>query len=57
MAIFIILVMIISSHNHSVLSYDNIALPQQMRSNLTDMGVSTPTPIQMESVSYQSYAE
>lgn len=57
MVIFIILVMIICFHYHSVLSYDNIALPQQMRSNLTDMGVTTPTPIQMESVSYQQSSE
>lgn len=50
MEISIIHVMIVFFLFSLVLSYDYLALPSQMRTNLTNMGVLTPTPIQMESV-------
>ena len=50
MEISIIHVMIVIMLFSLVLSYDYLALPSQMRTNLTNMGVLTPTPIQMESV-------
>ena len=50
MEISIIHVMIVFFLFSLVLSYDYLTLPSQMRTNLTNMGVLTPTPIQMESV-------
>ena len=50
MEISIIHVMIVFFLFSLVLSYDYLVLPSQMRTNLTNMGVLTPTPIQMESV-------
>ena len=50
MEISIIHVMIVIMLFSLLLSYDYLALPSQMRTNLTNMGVLTPTPIQMESV-------
>ena len=38
------------SSSIQVISFNDIALPETLRRNLLSMGVSSPTPIQMESV-------